>query len=362
MPATLKDVARLGGVSIATASQALNNGPVNEQTRRKVVEVARTLGYRPNALGRSLQGKHARAIGLALPTGSAGILEAVIPRAQRVGYQVLVEFFDPDDPETQEHACDALLGYRVAGLVIGPCQVSRPRLARTLRDHGVAVVCLDQPLPGPALPCFRCECHRAGRLAGLHLGRLKPRCCLALVCEPPNGRQTDLLAGLEEGLRAGGCRQKLQIVSAGPAPAARTEAAANALRRAGRGGAVFAADETLAADVLRAARQAEKNLPDDLALLAGRQGTGEEPGPGDLMLPRLSVVRRCATETAAAATDFLLDRLRCSEDRQSARQGKVHCIQPVLTVRESCGGVPGLYRLDGDDELVRVGDASAATL
>jgi DNA-binding LacI/PurR family transcriptional regulator len=52
--ATLKEVAEIAGVSTATVSLALNDGPVNEKTRQRVLEIARQLNYVPNAIGRSL--------------------------------------------------------------------------------------------------------------------------------------------------------------------------------------------------------------------------------------------------------------------------------------------------------------------
>lgn len=52
--ATLKEVAKIAGVSTATVSLALNDGPVNEQTRQRVLEIARQMNYVPNAIGRSL--------------------------------------------------------------------------------------------------------------------------------------------------------------------------------------------------------------------------------------------------------------------------------------------------------------------
>jgi DNA-binding LacI/PurR family transcriptional regulator len=52
--ATLKEVAEIAGVSTATVSLALNDGPVNENTRQRVLEIARRMNYIPNAIGRSL--------------------------------------------------------------------------------------------------------------------------------------------------------------------------------------------------------------------------------------------------------------------------------------------------------------------
>ncbi|MCX7668424.1 MAG: LacI family transcriptional regulator, partial [Atribacterota bacterium] len=55
MAITIKDVARLAGVSPATVSLVLSNkGQVAEETRRKVLEAAEKLGYRPNILARNL--------------------------------------------------------------------------------------------------------------------------------------------------------------------------------------------------------------------------------------------------------------------------------------------------------------------
>jgi LacI family transcriptional regulator len=53
---SLKDVAKLAGVGLDTASRVLNNHPsVNEETRKVVQEAIRTLNYQPNAIARSLK-------------------------------------------------------------------------------------------------------------------------------------------------------------------------------------------------------------------------------------------------------------------------------------------------------------------
>lgn len=65
---TIRDVARLAQVSIASVSRTLNNlGSVAEGTRRKVEEAARQLGYVPHAGARSLSLARTRAVGVVLP-------------------------------------------------------------------------------------------------------------------------------------------------------------------------------------------------------------------------------------------------------------------------------------------------------
>ena len=68
MSATIKDVARLAGVSISTASIRFSGkGPVSAETRERVLAAAEKLRYRPNALARSLVTSHSHIVGLILP-------------------------------------------------------------------------------------------------------------------------------------------------------------------------------------------------------------------------------------------------------------------------------------------------------
>lgn len=65
MAVTIRDVARAAGVSITTVSRALNGYPdVNPETRRRVLEIAEQLNYRPNQVARSLVTQHTRTVGL----------------------------------------------------------------------------------------------------------------------------------------------------------------------------------------------------------------------------------------------------------------------------------------------------------
>src|SRR5687767_10792881 len=68
MPATIRDVAREAGVSVATVSRALNaSGPVHEETRRRIEEVALRLRFTPNTTARSLSTRQSQTIGVLLP-------------------------------------------------------------------------------------------------------------------------------------------------------------------------------------------------------------------------------------------------------------------------------------------------------
>ena len=97
-PVTLEDVARMSGVSRATASRALNgHARVNADVRARVRMIADQLGYRPNSAARSLASGRAGVLGLVLPGGhlisapyEAHLLEAVADAATASGHGLML--------------------------------------------------------------------------------------------------------------------------------------------------------------------------------------------------------------------------------------------------------------------------------
>ncbi len=66
--ATIKDIAQIAGVSLATVSRVVNNGPkVGDATRKRVKRVMQELGYRPNANARALVTQRSQSLGIVLP-------------------------------------------------------------------------------------------------------------------------------------------------------------------------------------------------------------------------------------------------------------------------------------------------------
>ena len=134
---TLTDVARLAGVSVATASKALNGrSQVRAETRARVVEAAERLAFSPNALAQSL---------LAGRTGTVGLLTSDLEG--RFSIPILLgaeDAFGADrtsvflcdargDAIREQHHVRALLSRRVDGLiVVGARADPRPSLGRSL--------------------------------------------------------------------------------------------------------------------------------------------------------------------------------------------------------------------------------------
>lgn len=128
--ATIYDVAKAAGVSVATVSKALNDtGRMGVETRKRIRKVADTLGFRPNALARSLISKRSFTVGLltddtygrfTLPV-MAGISEGLIDHGVSV-FLCAVE----DNPALAKLHVDALLDKQVDGIIATGRRIDKP--------------------------------------------------------------------------------------------------------------------------------------------------------------------------------------------------------------------------------------------
>lgn len=137
------DVAKAAGVSIATASKALNDtGRMAEETRQRVKRIAGELGFRPNAMARALISKRTFTVGLltndtygrfTLPL-MAGVSEALVDQGVSV-FLCCIE----DDPALGKIHLDAMLDKQVDGIIASGKRIDR-RLPVDLSNLHVPVV------------------------------------------------------------------------------------------------------------------------------------------------------------------------------------------------------------------------------
>src|SRR5579863_53640 len=119
---TIRDVARLAGVSIGTVSKALNaSGRLSAETRARVLKVAKAIDYRPNDLAQSLHRARSMTVGI-LTNDSFGRFSMPIVSAleRRLFDQGIAVFMcnATDDPQRERRHIDQLMGKRIDGLVV----------------------------------------------------------------------------------------------------------------------------------------------------------------------------------------------------------------------------------------------------
>ena len=170
-PATLKDVARICGVSIATASRALNDkGEVNSETRKRVLAVAEELGYVPNSLAKGLWSGKTKIVGVLVTTIENPFYANVVSGIERVlsdyGYNILLSS-SHEDPEREMEAVRVLLEQRVDGLVLAPVQ-SSPAVVEFLNKNRVPFVLVGRNIPDDT-NFVVCDDQLIGQMAAEHL-------------------------------------------------------------------------------------------------------------------------------------------------------------------------------------------------
>lgn len=160
---TIKDIAAEAGVSIALVSFVMNNRieadgrkkyRVNEQTRQRILEVARRLNYQPNAAARTLRRGKALVIGVILSDISNVFYGEMAKQLEEVafqhGYTVLFGSTD-ETPEKFDRVVRSFLDRGVEGFIAVPCEGAERSLKHIL-NVGVPLVIIDRKdidIPAP---------------------------------------------------------------------------------------------------------------------------------------------------------------------------------------------------------------------
>lgn len=330
-PATIYDVARHVGVSIATVSRALNGtGQIAPDTRAQIDDAVRTLGYKPNNLARSLVTRSTQTIALLLPDITnpfyPGLVKGVQDCAHRHGYMVLLCTAE-GDPAGEESYLAMLRARQVDGALVDGLQLPKARIG-ALVDDGFPIVSLDRDIDNAVVPLVQVDNRRGARLATEYLLELGHRRIAHVLGFEGLRITSERRRGYEEALRAAGVDVDPHLV----APGAFTEDGGRAaidelLDRAGEVTAVFAANDLSAIGVLSGLAKRGIRVPEEISVV----------GFDDLRLasyvsPPLTTVHQPAEEIGTRAAQVLIDLLQGRRRRQ-----RRILLEPTLVVRGSSG-------------------------
>ncbi|MCZ4068367.1 LacI family DNA-binding transcriptional regulator [Microbacterium sp. NE2HP2] len=266
---TLSDVARRAGVSIATASKALNGrGDVAPATRKRVLAAADELTFTPNAAARSLLAGRTGTVGLLTSDLEGRFMIPILSGAEDAFGAGQVNVFLCDargDAIREQHHLRALLSRRVDGIIVVGRQTDpRPSLGQEIP---VPVVYAYSPSDDSRDLSLTPDNYSGGRLAIEHLLSCGRTRIAHITGDPTYAAAQDRLAGARAALGAAG----LDFV-AEPMFAAWTEhwgrdAAAMLLERHPDVDAVFCGSDQIARGVLDTARDLGRDVPGDLAVI-----------------------------------------------------------------------------------------------
>lgn len=178
---SIREVAKIAGVSPATVSRVMNGtANVDEDKRRRVMEAIEETGFRPNELARALYKKSSRMIGVIVPDIEnpffSELSKAVEEQAYRTGYRILLCNSD-DDPEKEMMNIQMLVQMKADGIII---TTNCDSTSQVLEDCPIPVVVVDRKLKGESGTAFiEADHYKGGKLAAEHLVRCG---CENIVC------------------------------------------------------------------------------------------------------------------------------------------------------------------------------------
>lgn len=182
--ATIKDVARLAGVSVATVSRVINHSPkTSDGSRQAVMQAMEQLQYHPNANARALAQQSTETLGLIVADVSDPFFGTMVKAVEQVAYQtgnflLIGNGYHILDKERQ--AIEQLIRHRCAALVVHAQMIPADEL-NTLMAHMPGMVLINRILPDYADRCVALDDRYGAWLATRHLIQMRHQ-RIAFIC------------------------------------------------------------------------------------------------------------------------------------------------------------------------------------
>lgn len=332
---TSQDVANLAGVSRTTVSFVLNDVKthnITPETRTKVKEAAKALGYIPNASAQALASRRAKAIGLVmtrsphyiasdtfLPQIIGGLLDIV--KEQRLG--LLIEWVEPGHQvQTYRQLVHAK---HIDGMILLTPRMDDEGL-RELEDFDIPIVLMGS-IPGTNLHSVDIDNRAAARIAVEHLIQLGHSQIACILNAPlPYSSAQERLLGYQDALRDANLAIDESLIREADFDPQSGYAQMTSLLKGGTSfSAAFIASDNVAVGALSAIREAGLQIPQDLSIV----GFDDIPW-AKFANPPLTTVHTPAQELVQQACYLLMDLMK-----GKAGDEKLVRIDSQLVIRKS---------------------------
>lgn len=334
--ATIADVARAARVSRATVSRVLNDHPyVRPEVRRAVRAAMNRLGYRPNAVARSLARRATKTLGLLVADITnpfyAETAKVIVETARGRGYNVILCNADYLPGFYREHV-ELLRQGQVDAIIFGSVLYDDPDVENLIAT-GYPCVMYNRRLRSGRGNYVVADNVRAGADVTQHLIGLGHRRIGFIAGPSETSTAQERLQGYRRALETAGIPLEENLVrQGGYKGAVAHRAAEELLKRHDRPTAIVGGNDLMALSVLQAAGELGLVVPDDLAVV----------GMDDIGIAahhniQLTTVSHHASEMAELAVGWMLEIVQDPE--RFAREPFQHLIRPTLIIRRTCGAM-----------------------
>ena len=307
MKKKLEDVAREAGVSKSVAGRALGNyGSVSEEVRKRVLNVAKKIGYEPNQIARSLKTKRTHTIGVVISDITTcfftSVVRGIADVASQSGYGLVLCNTD-EDPEKENKYLKVLVGRSVDGLIISVS--GKNTYLKKLVRAGLPVVLLDRRVEDLETTQLVVDNESGAYEAVTHLIRLGHR-RIGIINGLANIQTTEeRFNGYKRALQDNHIQLDPQLIKYGDFKMTKAkEVTKEFLDMKNSPTALFVGNEAMITGVLLALKERNINIPDQIAIVGF-----DDPVWGPLLDPPLTAVSQPAYSMGTMACQTLLQKI-----------------------------------------------------
>jgi LacI family transcriptional regulator len=333
MPITIRDVARQSGVSVSTASRALNGRvDVSDDVRTRVLAAARDLNYTVNLHARVLKGAASKTLAIILyntasltfnATMTRGIYDIATPR----GYSVMV-FNSQGDAELELQAHRMLRQNHVDGVLINSVESGAAPLQHLLAQD-IPFVLLNRRVMEMECDYVMVDYERGSYLAACHLLELGHRRILCQLGAHDHAPTLERIAGYCKALQEYEVPIEPELIVHSSKPFEAHQIVLEAMQRLQpRPTAIMAYNDEAAIPVLKALSDLSLRVPDDVSVV-GHNDLSFAP----YLIPPLTSIAQSIHEMGVRAMQILLQKLALPEGEPWIPQQII--LEPKPSIRQS---------------------------
>ena len=334
---TIKDIAQLAGVSYASVSRALNgSGKVSEENRKKILEICEREGYRVNIHARSLSTRKTYILGVVVPNIANSFYSDIVlhfsTHAQTFGYHILLcnSFFDP---KIEEEMLGYLIDQQVDGIVlVSSRNYSIDYVKRYQKSIPIVLLggsYCENDLRG--INIVNLDNRSGGHMAADYLYSLGHRDIIYLGFRSATATHAERHAGFMDEMAKHNI-QPFTVENTDNYSSVEKgyELGLELFRSPRQFTAIFAATDTIALGVIKAAEECGLRIPEDISLLGFDNNIYSS-------LPRieLSTIDQRKELMAKASVDLLKNLI----EKPAAGEYIHRSIMPEVIVRNSCRSI-----------------------
>jgi LacI family transcriptional regulator len=329
---TIYDIARALDISPATVSRGLKDHPgIRKDTKKRILEAAREMGYQHNTFARSLRIKRTNTIGVVIPRLNSYFMSTVIAGMEKVanqhGYNLIISQ-SQESAKREIASVNTMFNSRVDGLMVSLAyETENIDHFDSLLKKDIPIIFFDRIVEHSKCTSITIDNTRAGFDATAHLLDQGSKRIVYIGGPLSRNVYTDRMTGYKQALaqRGIGFDQSLIIIN-NLSDQAGIEAAQQILQMEHRPDGIFAANDTSAVGCIGELKRAGIRIPDDIAVV----GFNNDP-IARVVEPNLTTINYPGLEMGEVAATTLINSL----NKQPGANLNTLVLRHSLIVRQS---------------------------